>query len=202
MISPKAFENIFNHLLMTDPAGKQALSHYAGRTIGFDVRGTGIKLLSRINNEGMTISSDSLEQADCVLSGRPIALIRYLNTRNVNPSTNVSLGVELKGDLDLAIRISTVLKNLNIDWTEIFAGLIGDLPAHQLTSVLSSLRSNLDKTAIAAKNNLRYIITERLDQVVLREEAEDFYRQVDIVSAHAQCLEKQVDSLERSAPDG
>ena len=188
-------QETFNHLLATDPYSRQRLAEYAGKSVGFDLVGSALNLLVKINSQGISVESGPLESADCVLRGSPVALARYLNEKNVNPSTNVSLGVEIEGDLEFARRVSKIVRNLEIDWTEIFSGITGDFAAHHFGRVVSSLATGLGKARVSARKNINYILSERLDHVVHQDEVEVFYREVDQLAADTEKLEQRINAL-------
>ena len=120
----RILENTFNHLLASDYQGKQRLALHQGKSVGFNIKRTGqargLTLIATITREGLNMHSGSLEQCDCSISGSPVALIRYMNAPQINPSTNQSLGIEIDGDLEFAREISSVFRSLDIDWEEIF----------------------------------------------------------------------------------
>ncbi len=191
----KLLEDIFNHLLQTDPIAKEKLSALTGKSVGFAFKNSPFKLLAMINQEGLEFSLGSVETADCVLHGTPIALARYLNAKHVNPSTNARLGVEIDGDLEFARKISNVFRDLDIDWEEVFSQVIGDFPANQLTSVFSNFRNGFKRSKDSAHQHLQYLVTEKLDQIVTQSEAEAFYLSVDRLAADAGRLEQKINKL-------
>lgn len=191
-------QGAFNNLLASDPCSSQRLAQHAGKSVGFDLLGTPLKLLAGITAQGVRVTSGSLDQANCVLRGSPIALARYLNAKNVNPSTNAALGVEIDGDLEFAGQVSKVFRQLNIDWEEIFSGITGDFTAHHINRALSSLATGFGKARRSARQNLEYVLNERLEQVVHKDEAEGFYRQVDELAADVDKLELRINTLQDS----
>lgn len=195
----KILENTINHLLASDYQGKRRLSSHRGKSVGFDIKPMGLQFITTIENEGLSIDTGSVEQADCSIHGTPIALIRYLNASQINPSTNYSLGIEIDGDLEFAREISSVFRNLDIDWEEIFSKLIGDAPAYQLSKFMSVFRSDLERSKQSAQAHLHYIVSERMNQIVTSREAEQFYREVDQISVDAAKLEQKINQLTQCA---
>ena len=188
-------ENTFNHLLASDYQGKQRLSAHQGKSIGFNIMPMRLELVATITSEGLSVQTGNINQADCSISGTPIALMQYLNASQINPSTNHSLGIEIGGDLQFAREISSVFQGLDIDWEEIFSKLIGDAPAHQLGRLVTNFRGNFKRSKESAKAHLHYIVTERTDQLVSAQEAERFYREVDKIAVDAAKLEQQIKQL-------
>ena len=195
-------ENTFNHLLASDYQGKKRLGLHQGKSVGFNILPMQVQLVATISNEGLSIHGGSVDQADCSISGTPLALIRYMNASHINPSTNHSLGIEVDGDLDFAREISGTFRSLDIDWEEIFSQVIGDAPAHQLGNFISNLRGDFKRSQDSAKAHLRYIVTERMDQIVSSHEAEQFYRDVDQIAIDAAKLEQKINLLDESQNHG
>ncbi len=194
--------NTFNHLLQSDPLAKQKLVVLAGKSVGFEIKNSPFRLLALITTEGMEFSSGSIQQADCILRGTPIALARYMNSEGANPSTNVSLNVEIDGDLEFARKVSMIFRHLDIDWEEIFSKFVGDLPAHQLFRMMSGFRDGFERSKDSAQQHLNYLISERLNQVVSQDEAEIFYQGVDKAAADTHRLEQMFERLLESSPNG
>ena len=192
----------FNHLLQSDSLAKEKLTALAGKSVGFDIKNSPFQLLASINPEGMEFSLGSTQHADCILRGAPIALARYMNSKQVNPSTNASLAIEIEGDLEFARKISSIFRGLDIDWEDVFSQFMGDFPAHQLSRVMSKFRDGFERSKESAEQHLQYLISERLDQVVTQDEAEVFYRQVDQAAAAAHRLEQLVNRLDQSRNHG
>lgn len=203
---PRILENTFNHLLATDSRARERLVAFQGKSVGFNIKSAelsrGLELITAINSEGLTIRTGSVEQADCTISGTPIALIRYMNATRINPSTNHSLGVEIDGDLEFAREVSAVFRSLDVDWEEIFSRIVGDGPAHQLARMLSGFRSDIQKSKDSAKAHLHYLVTERMDQTVPMEEAQQFYDDVDQIVLDAAKLEQRINLLIESTKHG
>lgn len=202
----RILENTFNHLLASDDQSKQRLVAHRGKSVGFHVKaagqGNGLTLIAVINSEGLNIRAGSDRHADCSISGTPIALIRYLNATQVNPSTNHSLGIEIDGDLEFAREISSVFRSLDVDWEEIFSQFVGDGPAHQLARLVSGFRSDILRSKDSAKAHLKYIVTDRMDQIVTMDEAQQFYQNVDRLVLDTAKLEQKINQLIESTKHG
>ena len=206
----RILENTFNHLLASDYQGKQRLATHNGKSVGFKIKPvrqvfnqiTGYEIIATITNEGLSLHDGSAQQADCSISGTPIALIQYMNASHINPSTNSRLGIEIDGDLEFAREISSVFRGLDIDWEAIISQLIGDAPAFQLTKFISNFRQDIVSSKNSAKAHLHYIITDRLDQVVSVQEAEQFYSDVDQIAVDAIKLEQKINLLTESLNHG
>lgn len=198
----RIIENTFNHLLASDYQGKQRLSAHQGRSVGFEIKPAGLQLIATITNEGVSLDTGSAGQADCTVRGTPIALIRYMNASQINPSTNHILGIEIDGDLEFAREISSVFRSLDVDWEEMFSKLIGDAPAYQLSKFVSILRNDFQRSKHSAQAHLRYIISERMDQIVSSQEAEQFYRDVDQIAVDAVKLEQKINLVTQSENHG
>ena len=199
---PQILENTFNYLLASDYQGKKRLNLHLGKSVGFNILPMHLQLVATITNEGLSVNSGSVDQADCSISGTPIALIRYMNTTQINPSTNHMLGIEVDGDLEFAREISTTFRSLDVDWDEIFSQVIGDAPARQLGKFMTNLRGDFQRSKGSAKAHLNYIITERMDQIVSMQEAEQFYRDVDQIAVDTLKLEQKINLLVESPNHG
>lgn len=176
-------------IVTREPAGRIALESV----------GTSLRVMS------LTEDAPVAEGAQAEIEGRPVALLAVAMGQ---PERALQSGdVQIRGDADVLQRYRTLLGLLRPDLEEVFAGMIGDAPAHQLGRVaratLALGRLGLDNTL---RNTAEYFAHETGD-VLPRAEAEEFLsavdrlrEDVDRTAARVDVLLRRLETPSESAP--
>jgi Uncharacterized protein conserved in bacteria len=195
---------LINHALRTDPGSLKALDSLSGKRIAIHNRFPDRTLSVEINNDS-TIALSLVESAppntDVVISGLAPALIFFM-IRGSDQVTFADSGVEIRGNTDLLITLGEILKNLDIDWEQELAGVIGDTPAHLAgEAVRQTLKLN-KQAAERATSGLSEFIREESGLGLNAKEAAVWARQVAELAKDTDRLAARVDRLKaRLTPD-
>lgn len=186
-------ENLLNRGLSRSPRARQLCAELSARSLALELRG--ITRL-RVASTGLTLAvTASDEAADATLEGGPAGLLALLGA---SPEAALQRGeVRLSGDTEISQKFRELLKLLRPDPEEELAGIIGDVPAHQLGRLVShglSFGRRLATTGIT--NAAEYLAHERAD-LVSRAEGEQFLRGVDALRENVDRLQARLDLLAR-----
>ena len=121
-------ENLLNRGLPRSPRARALCAQLAGRSLAVEVREL---TRLRISSNGATLElRRDAAAADATLSGPPLSILGLLGGA---PQALVQRGeLQLGGDAELAQQFRELLGLLRPDAEEELAGLLGDVPAHQL----------------------------------------------------------------------
>ncbi|MBB5211612.1 ubiquinone biosynthesis accessory factor UbiJ [Microbulbifer hydrolyticus] len=126
-------ETAINTALRYDPGSRNRLARLAGKVLGVDLTAPAINLFLVIEDEAdggyIEVHSRWSGEVTTELSGSALAFIQLLKNRDATPA---KLGVTVRGSSALLAELQSILRDLDIDWEEPLAKLIGDSPAHQL----------------------------------------------------------------------
>jgi len=125
----RALEAVLNRALALDPGTGRSLAALAGKHLEIACTLPPITLAAGFTPDGQLTLTSEPGEFDLRLTGTALALV----TLALDSSDRVSFvgtGVEVSGDNDFLRQLRAVLRNLDIDWEDALATLIGDLPAH------------------------------------------------------------------------
>ena len=124
-------EAAINRYLKLDPEVLSKLAEFHGKVIKIEINGTDKNLYIFPGEEGISISAEYDGDADTTLRGSPLSLFKMGLVTNA--ATMLLRGeVEIIGDTRLGHQFKKILSQMDIDWSEPLAELIGDTLAHQI----------------------------------------------------------------------
>ena len=129
-------ETAINTALRYDPGSCARLGRLAGKVLGVNLTAPAMNLFLVIDDEDddggyVEVHSRWSGEVTTELSGSALAFLQLLKNRDATPAR---LGVTVRGSSALLAELQSILRDLDIDWEEPLAKLIGDAPAHQLGS--------------------------------------------------------------------
>ncbi len=172
-----ALEAALNEALRLDPESRRRLAALHGKVIAVELRGTGITLFLFPGPDGITVLADYAGEPDTVLAGTPLALARL----SLGEASGVLFAgeVTLRGDVETGQRFKAILDDLDPDWEEPLARLLGDIPAHRLGRLLRDA-ADWGRQALGtlARNGAEYLQHEAR-ALATREDVTTFVAEVD-----------------------
>ncbi|WOX04120.1 ubiquinone biosynthesis accessory factor UbiJ [Microbulbifer pacificus] len=126
-------ETAINTALRYDPGSRARLARLAGKVLRVNLTAPSMNLFLVIDDEDeggyIEVHSRWSGEVSTELSGSALAFLQLLKNRDATPA---KLGVTVRGSSALLAELQSILRDLDIDWEEPLAKLIGDAPAHQL----------------------------------------------------------------------
>ena len=115
--SYQVLETALNRYLSLDPEIASQLASLHGKVIGIDLSGAALKLFFIPDQNGqLQVLSQYEGQADCLISGTPLNLLRSSLTGDTD--STFSGDVNIEGSSSLAQEFTAILKRIDIDWEE------------------------------------------------------------------------------------
>lgn len=168
---------LLNRALPRSVRARELCAQLAGRSLALEIRDVA---RLRITCDGTALAvAASAAPADATLSGGPVALLGLAGRA---PEALVQRGdVAITGDAELAQQFRELLGLLRPDAEEDLAGLIGDVPAHQLARLVRAGAGWGAQAAATTLRNLAEYLAHERAHLVPRHEGEQFLRGVDQV---------------------
>ena len=193
---------MINRYLLLDPEIAQKISAFEGRVIAIELVGLNKKfyLFPQGGSEDTCIKlSERYEgEPDTVLKGTPVALFKMGIASDVAPMM-LKGEVEISGDMRLGREFKKLLAEMDVDWEESLASLIGDAPAHQLTRVAKQFTRWAGRAKQSIVADISEYLQEESRDVVAGAELEIFYQDVDELRDDVDRLQARVDALKKEA---
>ncbi len=181
-------EKMVNKLLSLDEETLDALATLEGDVVEIDVLNTDIRLFILPSARGLALKSKYEDKADVSIKGTPAALLGMITAERVGAGN-----VEIIGNVGLAHKLQSTLKNMDIDWEEYLSQIIGDIAAHKVGNFVRDI-SQLAKASARTigmdiSEYLRYEKEALLDQ----SELDEFNHAVDKVRNDVERLQKRIE---------
>jgi ubiquinone biosynthesis protein UbiJ len=124
-----------SRVLLLDAALAARLARLEGSVLEIHVRDTGWRAFALPGADGVRVLRRHAGRVDVRISGRPADFVAYARASRRGDSLGAGR-IEISGDLAVAQQVQALLADLAIDWEDVLAQAIGDVPAHQLARAL------------------------------------------------------------------
>ncbi|HEB66624.1 MAG TPA: sterol-binding protein, partial [Gammaproteobacteria bacterium] len=172
-----ALETAFNEALRLDPESLRKLAALQGRVIAIELRGTGLTLYLFPGPDGVVLLGEYAGEPDTVLSGTPLGLARL----SLGDASGVLFAgeVTIRGDVETGQRFKAILDQLDLDWEEPLARLIGDIPAHRLGKLVRGTTDWARQAFETLGRNTAEYLEYEARALATREDVAEFVADVD-----------------------
>ncbi len=103
--------------------------------------------------------------------------------------------LQISGDIELGQHFQRLLKQIDLDWEEQAARVVGDVAAHQLGRAVRGLRDWARQSRGYLEQDAREYLMEESRLLPRRDAVEQFLRAVDTLRADADRLEKRIEQI-------
>ena len=128
---------MLNHVLAQEPQAQDRLRRQKGQVVS--LQWTEFTLLLAATPAGLLALAQPDARPELRVSGSETSLPKLMQTVLAGQRP----AVDIQGDVQLAAEVAWLVEHVRWDAEEDLAGLLGDGPAHQVVSVLRSVRSAL-----------------------------------------------------------
>lgn len=129
-----AIEKLLNQLLKLDPDSSRRLKPLAGKQLRVTLNEIPWPLIFVFSEQIDLLSSQQTDEntapVDCEISLSLESLQALQDSSQISQLIQQNK-LQLEGDIHVAQHFSALLKDLHIDWEEIFSQYVGDVIAHQ-----------------------------------------------------------------------
>lgn len=187
-------ESVINRYLALDPEMLGKLAEFSGKVIKLEMTGINKTLYMLPNEAGIQVLAEYDGDADTVLRGTPISLFKMGLVSN---AANLLLKgeIEISGDTRLGHQFKNVFSQMDIDWSEPLAGLVGDGLAYQLQQTGSKLGRWGKQSVRSVSASFSEYLQEESRDVVTETELEIFNEDVDRLRNDVDRLQAKIDLI-------
>jgi ubiquinone biosynthesis protein UbiJ len=187
-------EQAINRVLRLDPETLRRLGELEGKTIRLDL-GTAAQALTLFvtpGADGLRVGRTFDGAPDVTLRGDIPVFARLART-------GIAAGeLQISGNIDLGTRFKRILEDIEPDWEEPLARVVGDVAAHQIgRAVRRVVAWGNDSAQRLAQDAVEYL-QEETRLLAPRVRVEEFLRAVDRLRADADRMHKRIEQLERA----
>lgn len=191
-----ALEAALNTALRYDPGTRLALQKLAGQALAIEVtRPVTLALCVSFHADHVSVSHNG-EAATTRLRGSLAGLAGLALGEH---TTLARSGVEALGSTALLTDVQHLLRQLDLDWEELLADLLGDAAAHPPARLLRSGLNWTRQRAGSGRRLLQEFLTEELQATPSRHELSLFNSAVDQLRLQLDRAEAHLHQLQRLA---
>ena len=187
-----AIEGAINRVLTLDPHSLAAVCELQGQVIELQLEGLNTRFFMLILEDSVELSRFHDETADSTISGSPMALLSMLK----NPDALFEGSVTITGNMSNVRKLKSVMDNLDVDWEERVASVVGDTSAHQLFRLMGGVQRTVQSGVEGFTRQGSDYLKNRSDLAVSEEEIEGFCASVDDLRSQTDRLEARLAQLE------
>jgi len=187
-------ETVINRYLALDPEMLDKLKAFDGKVVKIELTVINKTLYMLPGETGMQILTEFEGEADTVLRGSPLSLFKMGLVSNT-ASLLLKGEVEITGDTRLGHQFKNVFSQMDIDWSEPLAELVGDGLAFQLQQTGQRLTAWSQDTVSSFSNSVSEYIQEESRDVVTETELNIFNDAVDQLRNDVDRLQQKIQSL-------
>jgi ubiquinone biosynthesis protein UbiJ len=187
-------ESVINRYLALDPEVMDKLAEFDGKVIKLEMTGISKTLYMLPNEAGIQVLAEYEGEVDTVLRGTPISLFKMGLVSNA-ASLLLKGEVEISGDTRLGHQFKNIFSQMDIDWSEPLAGLVGDGLAYQLQQTGSKLGRWGKQSVRSVSASFSEYLQEESRDVVTETELEIFNEDVDRLRNDVDRLQAKIDLI-------
>lgn len=191
-------ENVLNRGLPRSPRAQQLCAELTGRSVAVEVREITRLLLESTGSSLRITRGDA--GADAEIVGGPFGLLALGGDA---PEAVLQRGdVEIRGDAELAQKFRELVLLLRPDPEEELSLLVSDVPAHQIGRFARMAFGWTRKAAATTVENVAEYLGHERQDLVPRNEGEQFLRGVDALREDVERLEARIALLQQRRDGG
>ncbi len=187
-----------SRLLLADDERARRLARLDGTVIELCVRDTRWRAFALPSASGIRLHREYDGKVDVRVIGRPGDFLAYARASRRGDSLGAGR-IEISGDLAVAQNVQSLLADLDIDWEDLLAPLIGDVGAHQLARAARAAMTFLGDNAARFETDIADYLHHESGLAPTREETDVQRRAVFSITDDVDRLEARLARLLRGA---
>lgn len=182
-----------NRILRLDPDTLARLGELDGKCILVRLAGAGgdLEFFLFPSAAGLRLRATHDGAPDVTLRGDVPVFARLVLGRGAARAGEL----QISGDIELGQHFQRLLKQIDLDWEEQAARVVGDVAAHRLGRMVRGLRNWARQSRTYLEQDAREYLVEESRLLPRRDAVERFLRAVDRLRLDADRLEKRVGRL-------
>lgn len=180
-------EALVNRYVSLDAEATRLLKPLKKHTVGIEIQGLPVRLNMSFADDKITFHQQFNEAPSVHIAGSVFSLLGM-----VNRDAGIAGSVNVTGDVHVAEDFGKLFKELDIDWEEHLANIMGDIPARIMGNGLRSINDWAKQTFSTLGQNTAEYLQEELRYIPPSEELDDFYHEVDNLRDGVERIEAKI----------
>ena len=171
-------ERAINDALRYDPATRQRLVAHKGRVLAIECRQPPVNAYFLFTADGVEIYDSCETTIDATIRAGAIGLLRQLAAER--PDIAPAGGeVQVAGDAQLVQELVRIARDIDIDWEEPLARIVGDIAARQVGDLLRGAASFLKRATTSLRRDGEDFMRHELALFPSKQAMREFLRDID-----------------------
>ena len=194
---PPVLEELSNRLLRLDGTTLRRLGALDGEVIHLQFTQPVADLYLFPSESGLRMLAHYVGTPAVTLTGTFAAFVKLgLNTRGHTTTAFFSGAIAISGNVELGQRFQRILAQIEIDWEEQAARVLGDVVAHQLGNWVRGGMNLGREVIVSLSRNTKEYLQEEARMLVSRAQLEIFLTDVDKLRADVDRLAQRIQLLQ------
>ncbi|WP_171910126.1 ubiquinone biosynthesis accessory factor UbiJ [Rickettsiella grylli] len=185
-------EALLNRYLNLDPESKEQLRQLSGKVI--KIEWGPLTYYWQFKSDSISFSKIYNGPADLVLRGSTFDFLRLIFSKN-KALTDIPL--QVSGDMAFGMQFRAFFLNLEMDWEEQLAKILGDTAAYPVIQLLKAMRRWARESVKNLSENLTNYLQTEINGLISTEELQVFFSDIDELRDDCARLETRIERLEK-----
>ncbi len=189
-----SLEQALNHHISMAPEAKRQMAQLHGKVIALQIAGTNQTIYLIPGPEMVQLLSSYEATPDCLLQGSPMT-IAQLRRPIPDGSSPIPDDMQVSGDLELAQRFCTILRQIELNWEQYLSPYTGSLIAGEIGKIMNFADYWCDHIIDTIRQDAREYLQQEASILPARHEVEEFGSNVDRLAARLEQLQQRIGNL-------
>jgi ubiquinone biosynthesis protein UbiJ len=190
-------ESAGNHMLALDPDFLDQLKPFFKKTFRIELSEPALDIDLRPCPDGFIVEAAGENEPDVRLRGSLWAFVQ-LAKQGSHSEVFAEGKITMSGDAELGQAFQRTLGNLQIDWEELSAGLIGDMAARKLQRALGEFGNWFSHSSQLFRENAGDFFQEEIKVTPSKIEVDDLTDRIEVLRSDTARLEARLAKLRAS----
>ena len=195
-----AFEKAINAYLRLDTESARRLKRLNGKTVTIELLPFHFIFQLEVSAAKIQCHLGERLPANTKIIGTPLRLLSVMTTKH-NRQAFFADDLKMEGDAEFGRHVIELFDDLEVDWEEHCAKVIGDVPAHHLGRALISAKHWLRKTGDSFSRDISEYLHEETHIFPPPEALNDFYNDIDQLRMDVDRMEARLRRIIRTEED-
>ncbi len=182
---------VINRLLSLDPDSAKRLQKISGQVVAIELLPFHFIFYCHVQDAGLTLTTEEISPVATRISGTPLMMLG-LFCATENRQSFFMNDITMEGDVELGQDVMALFDALDIDWTEHFSRLVGDVPAYHVSRLLKNFSTVLSDINEKLSNDVDDFIHEEKKWLPTTEALADFFAEVDTLRFDVDRIEAKI----------
>ena len=189
-----ALEQILNAPFRLDPEARASLSALEGRSVRVALEAPAFSFDLVFTKDRILVRAPAAN-CDVTVRGSAMQLLALMRAKPEQTQKIVASGLKMEGDVDTALAMKRLFESAPVDWQELLANIMGDVPAHFVTRGLRRVGGSLQYAATRLSANAVAFLQDEERALPRPWEMDEFLAAVDTLRDDVERLGQRVRRL-------